>query len=612
MFLFCHGLSGGQTPLHTPSTVLHLPANVIGFQQELNTYIWTLQVGKALSLESGLEIRIRERFRSSLLELSDRQKWKDDQNAALSLTYPLLRTIHLHTRFSSFLFKDNQSGFNNDIQTHSGEVGLRFKPDPAVRLQMSLGPKWDQRFQRQDSGLYYRIGGRADQIHWGGYDHTLYLDLGEDHFAVRKNRDVDVGYRVHREFVPGTEDSLLVYTTDRQLDNYASLEGNIERYQDRVMGLDNTLVYAIGSRMQLLLESTIESKTVKVSSLTGTETQQSRERIDTMVDNALTLTYQSGSTFARTRLAYWDQTQEYDVPVEKTGLPFSQRTAFVTPNNNSKRLSLSSWFQTPISPRDSVSAYFSLNRFRYDTPDTNNFDDRDEFRFNSRWIYNHLFSAKLEFTLRLNVNLYHMVYIFGERSADNNWNRILRLSPRIRYRLGDWFKLVQTFEVLANYIDYDFEEKTSATKSFVFRKMAVDDSLIVSLTDRSNLVIDYRLQLEENGQLYWDRWSERVLMTRQSHWLRCLWNYSVSRNFSISPGLTLYKRDEWRHQLDSFGVERRNQVASFTSFGPIFRLRYFPSRQVYISFDGMRQAIDSPNKARYTVNHLNLKLRWTF
>lgn len=226
--------------------------------------------------------------------------------------------------------------------------------------------------------------------------------------------------------------------------------------------------------------------------------------------------------------------------------------------------------------------------------------------------YRHRFNRWLAFELQASTNWYHMVYIFSERSADNNWNRILRLRPGLEYRPHPNFRLYQSFEVLANYVDYDFESPGSVTRSNVFRKLAVDDSLRWRWGPRSSLVLDYRLQVEENGQLFWERWSERVLITRHSHWLQVRLQYGVPAGVQFSPGFSIYSRKEWRHDQTAQGLEIKKRAGTFFSYGPMLRLRYMPKESLQIVIDGIRRRVHPEGQARYVINTLDIDVELYF
>jgi len=97
------------------------------------------------------------------------------------------------------------------------------------------------------------------------------------------------------------------------------------------------------------------------------------------------------------------------------------------------------------------------------------------------------------------VNLSHLVYLSPQRSADNTWNRIFRLSPRFAYKPSEKFFSFNTFEVLANYTTYDFEFISASVRSYVFRQFAFIDSTEVGISNRFSLGWYHYLRFYERG-----------------------------------------------------------------------------------------------------------------
>src|SRR5207249_10396314 len=120
-------------------------------------------------------------------------------------------------------------------------------------------------------------------------------------------------------------------------------------------------------------------------------------------------------------------------------------------NNHSRRAILSSSVLWRISGAHSVSLTGSVSGIRYDTPSEENFDDHDELFYIAGLTSTHILNRYLTLMLTAGVNLTHLVYLFGERSADNTWNRIFRLAPRVEYRPSPAVQSLNVFGVLANY-----------------------------------------------------------------------------------------------------------------------------------------------------------------
>ncbi|MBN2357682.1 hypothetical protein JXO59_16330, partial [candidate division KSB1 bacterium] len=401
------------------------------------------------------------------------------------------------------------------------------------------------------------------------------------------------------------------FFNDRRRDNYTSEWGDIESLREGAKGVENALIYGITPTLNLRLQNAYMLRNVELVSYSSGASQRRRKRHDEIGDHSLILYWHPQRYYGRLTLSYFSQTQKYDIARSDSHLPFSSRTAFITPDNESNRLFLGVESALPLGRRDSLFYYTSISRFQYDTPDTNNFDDRDELRINSKLVWAHTLRPSLRCEIHASVNFYHMVYIYGERSADNNWNRIIRLRPIVTFAPHRSFKWVQSFEVLANYVDYDFEEMDVRTKSFVFRKFAYDDSMRISFSPRTSALIDYRLQLEENGELFWDAWKERLLTTRTSHWLQVRLSYASSAVLQWSPGYTFYSRDEWRHENES-GTLRRRKYQSFSSHGPMIAITYFPSKKIRMTLDAVRRKVLPFQQKTYYINTFDIRVDLLF
>ncbi|HOT98855.1 MAG TPA: hypothetical protein PLG50_05715 [bacterium] len=606
------GLKSQPLSGSTPSSGTEWPAT-LRYRQELNNYLWQLDAGRTFALTPRLQGQFSEQFRTSMLRLSSNEdKWKDEHAFFTRFGYQLWPSLQLNTLLRSLSFYDRQTGLYNDVRSHAAGLGLRFTPSRRVRLAAAAGPKWDSRMRFHDRGFFFSGEEELSGLEWGGYAHHLQGMLETDRYAVRKNHESSLAYAVARVFTPGSSDSLRLFTTSRRRDNYTSLLGDVESLREANKGFENLLNYGMGPWAQLFLRTSWQFRNVELLSFGTEAAKRQRKRNDQLGDHTLEVVMARRRLHGRLALNYNTLQQRYDLVTGAVQSPFSQYTAFVTPDNNSNRLQLLAEFNSPVGRRDSLAFYASISRFQYDTPDTNNFDDRDELRINSQVTFGRKFSPALHFEVQASASLYHMVYIFGERSADNNWNRILRLRPVLGYTPSSRLQWHNAFEVLANYVDYDFDNLAVQTKSFVFRKFAWDDSLSWAPSRRSTFKLDYRLQLEENGQLYWADWKERVLTTRASHWLQLRVLFAAAPALSLGPGYGFYSRREWRHDIDALGNALVTPSQKFSSHGPALSIYYTPSHRARFVLDGQRRRVYPWQQRRYTINTLDLRLDWFF
>ena len=469
---------------------MNLPVT-LRYRQELNNYLWQFDAGRVVALTPRWEWRFNEQFRTSMLRLSSNEdKWRDDHTFFTALGYQIWPAVQLTGLFRSLSFYDRPTGYNNDVRSNSVGFGVRFLPTPRVRLIASAGPKWDSRLGFQDRGFFLAGDGALSALEWGGYVNHVQGLFEMDQYDRRRNDEANLAYTVARIFSAASSDSLRIFTNNRRRDNYTSLLGDVESLRETNKGFENILSYGLGPWVRMLLRTNWQFRNVELLSFGSEEAARQRKRNDQLGDHAMELAVARSRLRGRMALTYYTLRQRYDITSRGAQSPFSKYTAFVTPDNSSNRLQLLGELSTPVGRRDSLAVYASVSRFQYDTPDTNNFDDRDELRINTQFTYGRQFHRSLRLEVQASVSLYHMVYIFGERSADNSWNRIIRLRPVVHFSPSQRMEWHNAFEVLANYVDYDFDKLAIQTRSFVFRKFAWDDSLRYAITRRSTIRLD--------------------------------------------------------------------------------------------------------------------------
>jgi len=201
------------------------------------------------------------------------------------------------------------------------------------------------------------------------------------------------------------------------------------------------------------------------------------------------------------------------------------------------------------------------------------------------------------------------VYIYGEKSADNNWTRIFRLNPEIHWTPFPNFRWRQSAEVLANYISYDFESILPSIKSFLYRKFRLEESLESRVSPNISLLFLYRLELDENGKFLWNEWIEQKLVDRYSHTFQVFLNYSVWNVLTIRPGFTYYSRKGFKYIPLGILDTQKDIHVDFQNYGPSLAVQYVSNR-LRVHITASKVATETFNLQKQILNRFNLKLSW--
>src|SRR4030095_6478017 len=129
-----------------------------------------------------------------------------------------------------------------------------------------------------------------------------------------------------------------------------------------------------------------------------------------------------------------------------------------TKNNHSNVFQLNSNIYYNINLMNRFELSGSAVILKYDTPSQVNYDDRDELGYLIYLAHRFNNLRNLILVTSVDLNLYHTVYIFAQKSSNNNWNRVLRFTSKSYFTPSDNFRNVGVFSVLANYTVYDFQD----------------------------------------------------------------------------------------------------------------------------------------------------------
>ncbi len=611
------GYSQGRKAIASDS----VQQKTIKFNQEFYSYQWQLFFRHQWVIQPRFRINLNESYTSSLLNLSTQnRKWKDSQTLNTHFEYQLLQDVVLKSILSSVIFVDGQSGFSNDLNIHSMLFGFDYHPKQLrkasyFQLAPVVGIKADKRFDFLDVGPNYNLNFRLADYQIADYQNNLYMHFNYDFLNDRRNEDATIQYRIHRKFYEETADTLSFLIDQKYRDYYISSEGELENFDEKAYLFQNKLWYQIQNGVGLNWTNEFKNRTVKITQELPASTQASEEtrrRSDFRVDNQLNFFVKKDRYAGFFKILYWTQEQLYQTPAASLQLPVSYRIAFIAPDNKSSFFGTELGLGHRFLKSDSIGFGTSLSRLQYDTPDTSNFDDRDEFRCDVKLAEFHQFSPTCRLRIDAAVNLHHLVYIFGERSADNNWNRIFRLSPVIDYSFRSRVFFQQAFEVLANYVDYDFEFDTGDVKSFVYRKFLSKSLIDYQITSAMKLGFSYRLEYEENGKLFWEKWKEQPLLLRENNWIRFTLTYFPKPSIRIIPGINFFQRNEWRYTFTREGELKQEKYQDFLSLGPLFNLVYEPHSKLKFVCSLTRNQIQRTQRKNYYITNIDVELNWNF
>lgn len=582
-----------------PDSVRHTNSATVLFDRNLNTFNW---IGR-LSLDTTF---VRTRFTAAAQLLANIVQPEQNSGAAahssestqknlvLGVRHPLTDFAGLDARWSSLVFSDNRGiGLSNAV-SHTLLTGLAFYPFDALSVTPMGGYRWDTQGGLHDRGGVIGLEAELLPIDLDGYRFSGSGRLRRDAVDPRilENHAAQLG--IYRPFGPFSLDSLDISFLQTRREFYSRGDSAIESRTDRSFSLANLLAYEVARNLTTTIFVNIGNRMLDrderplldaAYSPTTFDTQIEEFRLDTYLQAAFHSA--DNETSALVRLGYSERSEAHrakapDRMPPNIGVLFGERNKQEqTKDNLARRVALTGGLATPLFSSTGLFLTGSAGILRYDTPSELNFEDRDELLIAVSLGLRQSFSRSLEAVLTLDGTMSHLVYLLKERSANNNFNRVLRLAPRTSWRPVSWFSTTNAFEVLANYTIYDFEQQVALVRSFSYRQFSWIDSTQVEFTPRVGLDFFTYLKLYERGLLKWDEFRERTENSYVDRTLSMQLRFAPDQSTVVAVGLRYFSQSRYLFK------EAVKSADSFTSsVGPTCAIRWTIGPHSRLQFHG--------------------------
>jgi len=566
------------------------------FRQELDTRLWRVQENvqfdqASYSLRSSGYTSLTERRLSGY-----QSQWKSDLSANIDLSRRITNDLDLMLDLSGQDFRDREAAYINErgrleftpsafdmpgssttprpplgqnsrIARSTARAGLEYSPQPDFETSLLVGGSFDDQVEGSGEGFSGSSG-----LYWGSVfdsDFDVEADGWINQYGDRQNHHVFTRGLTLSQFGDATN-QLAASWRNRRSDLFFGSGGQVVSRVSEEIRIDNRLTGPL------------------TSSIIGIYDLSYRK---TNVD------YRGGGPGPGDELdlinrfsmrSYWgnwlgEMTYQYGLEDRTYGDLILGRNQLLS--------LLADWKEGP----DSLFIRTSTEKRRYDSPDSLETSDRDRLihRITSGSSFRIL--DQTQFTLDAMVVLDHVVNLHRQRSADNRWNRVFRLSPGVEWMPASGWRNHAVFEILANYTDYDFEEETGNVRSHVYRRWSAADTVNVPFPMDLRGTFSGRLDLEDRGRLLWDEFVQEVSDEKRA-WF---WSASIAKLFwshlLIESGYRSQRREDDRFDLAPDGGTLRTRINTYQVTGPFFRLETRGIRNLRIAVAIDIQNVDDSN-----------------
>jgi hypothetical protein len=435
----------------------------------------------------------------------------------------------------------------------------------------------------------------------------------------RSNSDVDLTARVERSLAEGSVMRLSATSTDRSRQFFTSVSSaaplNVEQRRERLLDVTGSVVYAVSPGVNVGFDGALQSNGIERSyaePLDNVPITEVRRRLDELVvDVTASLQWTlknirasiAGSIFQRSeRNGVQD---EHGVSVADLQSVRSQEFQRDNETFRSRGLARLEWTPTPIDTLRVDGASWLL---RYDTPSATNDDDRDELASSLSVSYGRRISDVLSMSVSMSGQFLHLVFLKASRSALNNVNRSLRLTPSFVLHTRT-LQMQPQFEILANYTAYDYEGSTATSaRSFAFRQVSYRDSIRVHVSDRISVEAPILFRYFERSTFRWATFSESPETGNLEYLLKLMLVARPLPHIEAGAGLRRYLLDQSSIRVGIPSIS----TGSLHSIGPEAVIRYTSPGGSSLSLSGWYefQTINAVNERKLPNLLLRCVLGW--
>ncbi|MFC1731845.1 hypothetical protein ACFL6I_16120 [candidate division KSB1 bacterium] len=580
---------------------------MLSYNRDNNIFFWSGSAAVRGQVGNGLFSIVNDFDINRITAVKSGDKWKDNNQLDAELAYPFFDMMIPVFKVHSTYFADRQSGFLNNITENSISTEVPLNIGRVAALKPVVGYKWDKRIASPDDGVMQGLDAELYETRIGEYFGRVQGFLRNEKLDERVNRSQNLSVIVNRSFSVNAADTLSFNINRLRRDYYISATGGLESRRESIKRLANNLKYNLSEWGSVHIQAHVSSRDVDFSAITGdmNGSLRSRNELQTylnMVTN-IDLGRQRGALYIK----YERNDQEHDTV---TGMDVVYgMVPFDTRDNEGLVVELGGRLSGNVGRSHGYSVESFIEKFQYNTPSESNNDDHDQLRFGVKGAYSYMLSPTLILEVNSFVDLNHLVYIYQERSADNNWNRIIQAGTGVVYAQPSGVTVSGKYSVLANYVDYDFDDRFAQIRSFIFRRFSMDYNVTYPFRQKGEFHANLQVSMEENGLLQWDQFLQNRIIARKIAVGNLQYAYRWTENCTLTPGFTFFRRFETQNQATFSGLSRR--LSSIRDNGVTLTVEYRVTPSAQIHLHAARRFINR-GVEKEEFRYIDLSINWLF
>jgi hypothetical protein len=596
---------------------------VSNFEKQLNTY--NLQTQFKLGYDhKNFFVGINERFLSTIVRSSN-INIKDEQYLSVLGEYyvsPFLSTGLLIK--SNNYNDDRQLDINQSSIMHSS-LFAKIYPLTPLSLTAYGGLSKNKQIGTLDEGLVYGGEANLDNLYFDEFKINSSLKYHIEDIEPRKNEDKFFNANVMNSFENNLSNLITGQISEMRKDFYFdadslinqeyNVEQNIQsRIETRYFFEDRLTFNPVRSNLAFLANGRLSWRDIDRNTRYIPTDDITVSTFDTRIsefrlDLNSTVSYTEGPFRGLFDIVYSEREEKHNAKFIEgaSDIIFDERQELEGRKNNTSRLTILTASGTlALSETDNLTFSLFHRKLKYDTPSDQNFDDRDELLSILRLYYVKGITPFFDLFFNLEGSLNKTVYIFSQRSSNNNTRRVIKFSGGGDYKIGILRSRNEAI-VSANYTVYDFEDLNPNFSSFSFRQLYLKDSTQVKLGKNISFDLTAYLKLSEQGDFNWTDFSGRPFRFLEEIFFEPKLVYQFGK-LRLASGIRYFS-------LLTFIFDNNNvkiMDTKYTSTAPLAEIIYIASSYLRLRVTGWFEFINNESDQKRELTNLFINLNWYF
>jgi len=591
------------------------------FDKQLNTY--NLNSLLNYNYSSGkFFIGLAEDFRSTIVK-STTKNIKDEQYFSLIGQYNLTDMLKLGAMLNNNIYSDDRRLDINKTSNLNTTVFAKYNPFGKLSIVPFIGYSVNNQVTEKDDGLIYGTDAVINNLSIDDFDFQSSFKIQNEDISPRKNSlrviNLNVSNRFDESFInfiSGAHSQQrrdFYFDADSIISSQFNVANNIQSriesdyfLQDRIFyssGITGLVFEVIGRVSWRDID-----RSTRFVSLSNISTSSFDAKIEELkLDFAGTAQYQKDDFSGLIRFAHSEREEKH----KAKNINGSDQVLFedredieAKKNNKSLQTTISFSGNLNLSKSDNLTLSVFHRKLQYDTQHKENFDDRDELLSIFRIYYSKKLSSLFTLFANIEGSINKTVYIFAERSSNNNIRRVIKFSSGGIYS-GKYFTSSNTAEVSANYTVYDYEDLNPNYRSYSFRQLSIRDSSSLRITQLTSLNFSGYVKLSEQGDFKWTNFTGKPVRFIEEIYLEPKLNYYFGR-VKLGIGLRYFSLSNYNFN----GGSEKLLESDYSSIGPLTECTINLNDSFLLSLYGWYEFISAKSGGKRELANLNFKFNW--